>query len=264
MKSIHILIILTASIISLASANGVAEDQNRDRTGSPDGSSTCATCHAGGGFNPQMSIIVEDETGEEVLSYIPGETYTLKYSVSSIPFPTVYGFQTTVLFDDLSDAGTFTNPGANVQLEEVNTVQIPSRHIAEHANPGFIGNFQVQWIAPTEELPVTIYASSVTGNGNNESSGDGGTNTSLVLTPAQPDNIADLQLRSLSMMTDVQTWTLSNPENIPLDEILLIDTQGSVVAQQRNPQIDRDVLSRGLYFIAVRSNNSWRTFKVMH
>jgi hypothetical protein len=265
MKSIHILIILIAAIISIASANGVAEEQNKDRTGSPDGSNTCTTCHSGGGFNPQLSIEVENILGDEVSSYVPGETYTVKFLVSSIPFPSAYGFQATALFSDLSNAGQFSEPGFGVQIEEVNTPAIPSRHIVEHSAPGFVGNFQVQWTAPMTEEPITFYAAAVTANGNNEPEGDRATNTSIVLPAADPDGLAESVLNQFRIITGQEHWIIEHPLGLQADEIRVFNSTGATIKNIENSHvIRRSELGHGLNFIQLRVLNKVITLKVLN
>ncbi|NNC82529.1 MAG: T9SS type A sorting domain-containing protein [Flavobacteriales bacterium] len=264
MKSFNIGTILCAVIISLASANGVAEEQNKDRTGTPDGSSTCTQCHTGGGFNPQMEIIIEDETGTEVDAFIPGADYTLTVTLSSIPFPTVFGFQATALFDDLSNAGSFSDPGTGVQIEIVNNASIMNRHVVEHSNPGFVGNFEVQWTAPMDESDVTFYASGVTANGNNESSGDKATNIQRTLSPQMPDHVWENALENVRLGTYPDQWQLYGSSPTTIDRVRLIDLQGQIILDQRASAIPRQGLLPGMYIIHVQAGNTSKTFKVMH
>ncbi|NNK79962.1 MAG: hypothetical protein HKO93_00565 [Flavobacteriales bacterium] len=264
MKLTHTLIVLVSIIISIASATGVAEEQNRDRTGSPDGSTTCTACHTGGGYNPTLNIILENNLGEIVTSYIPGEDYTLKFNISSIPFPTVYGFQATALFNDLSDAGNFSNPGAGVQLEEVNTVEIPSRHIVEHSNPGFIGNYQVQWTAPMSEDDITIYASAVTANGNDEPEGDKATSSTLVISSLDPIGIVDLLKEDFKLITTSTEWRIVTPIDRVIERVSVLTTNGRLIAYHENKNIlDHSGFSPGIYFIVAEAANQLKTFKVL-
>jgi len=265
MKAIKTILILSAVIISLASENGVAEEQNKDRTGSPDGSNTCVQCHTGGNYNPQLTIAVENMAGQVVTSYVPGETYTMKFFVSSIPFPTVYGFQATALLNDLSDAGQFSSPGTGVQIEEVNTAQIPSRHIVEHSNPSFVGNYQVQWTAPMEPQNVTIYAAAVTANGNTEPEGDHGTNQSMVLSPAEPDGILDDLIAQFQLRTFSDRWRIEHSLGIKADEIQLFSASGLDCSHSiEGQEIRRYNLAKGIYFIRLKVNNEIRSIKILN
>lgn len=227
MKQVNAALLILAGIISMASANGVAEEQNKDRTGSPDGSNTCVQCHMGGGFSPTVVITLENELSESVTSLVPGETYTMRVSISNFfPFPDVYGFQATALSDDLSNAGTFSEPGVNVQIENVNTPDIDNRHFIEHNSPSFVGNFESEWTAPLIGDSVYFYAAGVTGNGNSEPEGDNGHNTFLTLPIAEPDGIKEDRLGSIQISYSPEGIQVSHPTILELDELVIHSIDG--------------------------------------
>lgn len=228
-------LILTA-IIGIASSEGVAEDQNRDRTGTPDGSNTCVQCHNSGSFNTQMNITVTNSMGMEVDSYVPGELYTLSFNVATPnpPFADEYGFQSTVLTDsDLSNAGEFLNPGPSVQLEFVNTLSIDNRHIAEHSNPAPVGQFTVDWLAPSEDIgDVTIYASGIAANGNGASSGDQGANLSLTLSPGTVSSIESFNMDELVYVIRDGQLQISGTDLV-WDRLEVFDMSGRMLVQEQ-------------------------------
>lgn len=233
MKTLHILTILLAVVISIASQVGVAEDQNRDRTGSPDGSNTCGACHTGGSYNPQMAISIIDSGGDPVSAYTPGEEYTMTFQVQTfIPFPDVYGFQATALFNDLSDAGSFSSPSSNAQLEEVNTASIPSRHIVEHNSPSFTGSFQVQWTAPMSGEDVTFYSSGLAANGNGEPEGDSATSTSLLVPATSPDALSEYGTEAFQIRDSGSVLHISNSSSREMSQVRVFDLQGRLIASQ--------------------------------
>lgn len=164
----------------LASENGVAEDQNKDRTGAPGSQNTCnnATCHTANAFETSSTIQVLDQnTQMPITSYSPGETYDVIFTVSAAGAST-YGFQATVVKDsDASDAGSFENPGTGVQLEQVGT-----RHIIEHSQPFPAGVFTGEWVAPSEDVgSVTFYMSGCATNDSGTDSGDAFDGTTLAI-----------------------------------------------------------------------------------
>lgn len=234
-KYIFIASVIITSIIGIASSDGVAEDQNRDRTGSPDGSNTCVQCHNSGSFNTQMNITVTNDMGMEVDSYVPGELYTLSFSVAtpSPPFADEYGFQSTVLADsDLSNAGEFLDPGANVQLQFVNTLSIDNRHIAEHSAPAPVGQFTVGWQAPSEDIgDVTIYASGIAANGNGASSGDQGANLSLTLSPGTVSSLESLNMDELVYIVRDGRLQISGTDFV-WDRLEVFDMSGRMLIQE--------------------------------
>jgi hypothetical protein len=172
-KSIAFIAIIAAVPFLMGSENGVAEDQNKDRTGAPGSSSPCSqnNCHDDGQFNPTLSIqVLEMGTELSVSSYIPEVTYEMRFTVTAgTGTPECYGFQATALLQDNANAGTFSNPGNLVQLESVS-----GRHIVEHSEPNPNNTFMVDWEAPQAGSgAVTIYASSIACNLSDTDGGDG-------------------------------------------------------------------------------------------
>jgi len=164
---------LTAAfaVAFLSNSNGVAHQQNKDRTGAPGSDNTCQQCHSGGNFNPVVNAFLITQ-GEMTLAdtYMPGETHTLLVEVSSSGSPSGFGVHGTAVFEDGSNAGTFSDQDATdcIWLDEVN-----GRHIFEQNDLCSSGSFQIIWDAPEEGSgPVTIYVASIAANGNGTASGD--------------------------------------------------------------------------------------------
>lgn len=182
MKLRYTVILLTlAAPAFIASQNGVAEDQNQDRTGAPGSSQPCSQCHSAGAFNPSLSIQLRSLPDlTPVTEYVAGEMYTVSFTITAgTGTPATYGFQATAVFDsDASNAGVFSDPGPSVQLEDVN-----GRHIVEHSNDSPSNMFIVNWTAPAEGSgPLTFYASGVASNNSMSILGDGFSDASLAIT----------------------------------------------------------------------------------
>lgn len=165
---------LSIAVIALSSRSlGLAEMLNQDRTGAPGSfAGACASCHNGGTYVVAMEITLLDViTGEEVLEYIPGTQYDVKFEVDGSGSPGSYGFQGTAVLDsDASNAGIFTNPSNNAQLEDVN-----GRHIVEHNDQSISGSFTFKWAAPSSGSgSVSFYAAGMANNFNGSTSGDNG------------------------------------------------------------------------------------------
>lgn len=160
--------------VLISSNNGVAEDQNLDRTGAPGSSPSCntTTCHTSGSFSPTTVVeLLELPDLVPAVSYIPGNQYRVRVTINAgMGTPSTYGFQATAVFvSDASNAGVFSNPGPSVQLEAVG-----SRHIAEHSMDSPNNFFLVDWTAPEAGGgPVSFYCSGVASNNSNTDSGDG-------------------------------------------------------------------------------------------
>lgn len=160
--------------VLISSNNGVAEDQNKDRTGAPGSSPGCntTTCHTSGSFSPTTTIeLLELPELTPVIEYIPGNQYRVRVNIAAgNGTPSTYGFQATAVYDsDASNAGVFSNPGVNVQLEAVG-----SRHIIEHSMDSPNNFFLVDWTAPEAGGgTVSFYCSGIASNNSNTDSGDG-------------------------------------------------------------------------------------------
>ena len=150
----------------IASSSGVAEQQGRNRTGEPGTSNTCNQCHGGASYGATTEISVLDpNTGSAVTEYLPGEQYVLEVAIGgSSPR---FGMQATAVDAAGGNAGSFSNPSSNTQLEEVD-----GRHIFEHNSATTINTFSVDWTAPATGGDVTIYASGLAAGGSGSSAGD--------------------------------------------------------------------------------------------
>ena len=96
--------------------NGVAEEQNKDRTGAPGSVQPCTHCHSPiTGANTLSNIVVIDSEGNEVDEYIPGTDYFVSFIVTD-DNAAAFGFQATAVHGDGSNAGSFSNPGTNCLL----------------------------------------------------------------------------------------------------------------------------------------------------
>jgi len=155
----------------MANSDGVAHNQNKDRTGAPGSDNTCQQCHSGGAFTPQVNAFLVAQ-GDIALAaqYLPGEVHTIVVEVSSSGNPAGYGVHGTVVFGDGSNAGELIDQDANdcIWLDEVD-----GRHIFEQNDLCASGLFEVEWVAPEEGSgPVSVYVSSIAANGSGTSSGD--------------------------------------------------------------------------------------------
>lgn len=153
----------------MANSAGVAEHQNKDRTGAPGSQPACTQCHNGGTFAPQPWVMLTDlEETTDFMFYLPGETMRLRFTIGASGNPAGYGLQATALLADNTNAGSFSNPSANAQLEDV-----AGRHIVEHNDLSAPNVFAVDWVAPPAGSgPVTVYFAALAANGNGGTAGD--------------------------------------------------------------------------------------------
>lgn len=166
------------ALILLSSSDGVAEVQNQDRTGAPGSAQSCIQCHSpSGSMTATSSISITNLIGDEVSTYIAGDTYEVSFNVTSNT-AVGYGFQATSVLADGSNAGEFTNPGTSVHLQSV-----ASRHIVEHSTPNSTGIFTANWTAPeTGSGDVGFYMSGLAANLQSQNFGDAYHGMSLSIT----------------------------------------------------------------------------------
>ena len=153
-----------------------------DRTGGPlSGGATCNDCHGNGAFTPTITLAILDGGSNPVTEYIPGDTYTLRYVVtSSSGNPAGYGMQSVGLTNANGAAGTLINPStANTQI-----VNLAGKQYLEHDGISSTGVFQTNWTAPSIGTGnVSFYAKGIAVNGNFATIGDNVTsNFSLTIT----------------------------------------------------------------------------------
>lgn len=154
----------------LANHNGVAEQQNKDRTGAPGSQPICSACHSGGNYDVSPFVMLTDlDNTTEFPAYVPGETYLLQFFLNeSTQMAAGFGLQSTLLTSNGQSAGAFSNPSSNGQLENAN-----NRHIFEHNDLSESNTFTVHWTAPAAGSgDVTLYYAGIAANGNSGTGGD--------------------------------------------------------------------------------------------
>ena len=161
---------VSAALLGLmASSQGVAEAQNRDRTGAPGSDPVCTTCHNGSTSASASFEVVDAATQEATTAYTPGQEYLVRMVIAGGDAASFYGMQSTVVLADGSNAGTFSAPSGNAQLEDVD-----GRHIVEHDATSASNVFEVSWTAPTAGSGnADFYMSALECNGNGSTNGDG-------------------------------------------------------------------------------------------
>ena len=158
-------------------SGGVNSVISEDRTGSPISNGTCSSCHSGSSLSSSVEVSLLDN-GNAITEYTPGETYTLQVKVNGNG--TGFGFQSSVLANNTNAGSMSSAISANTQVSGNNGIYYAEHDGTASANGSY--NFQVNWTAPTAGTGnVTIYASGLTVNKNSNTSGDGASNTSLII-----------------------------------------------------------------------------------
>ncbi len=195
-------------------SGGAAAGGLGDRTGSPVGSgASCTQCHGGGSFNPSVSISVLDNNANPVSSYVPGDDYTVEFTVTNGT-----GTQTGYAVQGLSispsggnaQAGDFTSTlTSNTRITSTG-----GREYIEHQGISSTGIFRTTWTAPNAGFGnITIYARGMAANGNGGTSGDE-TSASVTYNLTEvcvPNSGVDTQIVCDSLVwIDGNTYTTNN------------------------------------------------------
>jgi len=129
-----------------------------------------------------IEVTHQDSAGA-VSAYLPGTEYVLTITVNTNNGTApAHGMQSTAVDANGNNAGTFSDPSSNAQLESVD-----GRHIFEHSQASSSNTFSATWVSPTiGGGDVTFYASGLAANGNFGTSGDEVSLAELVLPEAEP------------------------------------------------------------------------------
>ena len=177
-KTIYVGFITTLfTTILLSNASGPAFNGNGGQTGAP-GEGQCSNCHGGGTFTPNVSIqIFENGTSTPATSYVGGNTYDVRVTVSSTTGVPRFGFQLTALKPTNTVAGTFNTPSSNTR-----TISTGGRNYIEQNARSNSGVFSAKWVAPASGSGlITFYASGNCVNANGSTSQDNATTTTASL-----------------------------------------------------------------------------------
>ena len=215
------LVAAAATLLSNGIGRGTASGQGA--TGAPGDGLTCASgnCHGSAGpFAPDLQITLE-RNGEEVMGYIPGETYSMIIAVEATTGnPSRYGFQMTALAGaDNVGAGEFSDLSTNTKQLTLN-----GRTYLEHNGPSSTDEFSATWTAPEAGTgDVTVFAAGIAANGNGGTSGDSGVVGSISLNELDPASIKVLTKEEMSFSPnpamdiiniDSELYSLSTPQRL--------------------------------------------------
>ena len=239
--------------------NGVAEEQGKDRTGAPGSDQPCTHCHSTGAAVPTSSIAIIDADGVEISEYTPGAEYDVEFRVES-NWAIGFGFQGTAIVTGGDNAGIFSNPGTNVQLESVN-----GRHIVEHSDEHPTGVFSVVWTAPEVGAgDVAFFNAGLAANGAYGNNGDSYHGTALTITEGEEDGISGLatvEIKTPFTSEGRINWTAHDR-----GQISVYDLNGKIVESLQvsiHDVISIETSRRGVYiFQFTGENNSIESWKI--
>jgi hypothetical protein len=183
---------ITFLFVLQSASGGRAAVGGQDRTGAPGSLGACTACHANNGSfsSPQIGIVVKDAMGTTVTDYVPGDTYTLEFSVTSGGTPNGYGMQAVVLDGSSANTGDLlATTTANTQLATTTN----NREFVEHQGRSSTGMFIATWEAPAVGTgDVTVYGIGMAVNGSGTAGDNTSSTTQFVLSESPASGIDDL------------------------------------------------------------------------
>jgi hypothetical protein len=245
-----ILFIFTA-LLSLIIFSSNSGGRSTGTTGAPGETGvTCAGCHFGGSFNPDMEVLLYDTEGAQVSSYKPGQEYTVEVKVNArMGSPSRYGFQALSLKDqDNTNAGQFTEPG-----QRVRTFTSMNRQYIVQSSASNSNTFTAKWTAPAEGTgAVSFYAAGIAANGNSNTTGDSPVNDKFTFSEDATSSTDFLQEEEAIVVFPnpaLNFIQFSHTHNI--SHIVIYDTKGAKVLETMNNGnfLDIGSLGSGIYII---------------
>ena len=239
----------------IASSIGVAEEQNRDRTGAPGSDPVCTSCHNNAGASVTAAFEILDwNTEEAVTEYIPGQDYIVRMVIVGGEGSMTYGVQGTSVLVDGSNAGSFVSVSDNAQLEDVG-----GRHIVEHNAPSSSNSFDATWTAPAAGSgDADFYMSALAANGNGGNSGDTYVGATFTLPEAGGTAVGETLNSSWDrpslLAGNTWTWTAPVRGRLVVSDLAGRVTHSShVAAQQRT-----EWTTTGIQLVSFISENGVR------
>ncbi len=220
---------LSITALFLSNSGGAGAQQGVDRTGSPLGSGSCASCHNSGVFAPNLKVEVLDGS-DVVTNYQPGKDYKLNIVIDATnSTPSGYGFQAVALSGTENvGTGIFSAPGMGSRLTTIN-----DRTYVEQSETSNENIFLLDWTAPQEDVgDIRFYVSGNAGDGSGGTSGDNGVflDNPLTLSFSTVSALADFQDLAFGMII------LGNPVSSQIDLLLSNVKQGTYLLEVFNMQ----------------------------
>ena len=160
--------LLSGSLYLSSYSSGPVNSNRADATSSGLGSTKCGSCHRGGNFGTKTSVQLLNAAGDAVTTYVGGQTYQLRFDIATSTTPAGYGLQALLVDTNRAQAGSFSDPSADLRLSTLN-----SRTYVEHRRRMAAAQQAVTWTAPPRGTgKLTLYAVGNAVNGNGGTGGD--------------------------------------------------------------------------------------------
>lgn len=274
-RIIYTLFLTVSVALMIGSFSSGPASSGLDRSGSPLANGAfCGDCHQGGSFNPTLTFEVLDGD-DPIQNYIPGQTYTVRFTLEATNNPAAYGFQMVALQgNDNEDAGTFATPPAGFQLSELN-----NRTYVEHASRSSTNVLEVEWTAPDAGTgDVRFYAAGNAVNGANGSGGDNGVKLDEPLTLMEGNPNSTVALNGVQFDFEVFPNPALDEVFVKLESELstsvvlqLVNAHGQTLETRRigiNPGITQEAidlsnLAPGMYFALLNDGKEIASHRII-
>ncbi|MFT4753719.1 MAG: hypothetical protein ACI85Q_001267 [Salibacteraceae bacterium] len=268
MKTTYIFSPIVLGIVAMvwvSASGGVADIQNKDRTGSPVSDVACTQCHtAGANFSASALIQISNLAGATVTQYIPGETYSLKINMQS-PGSTTHGFQVTGMLSDNSSAGSCSAVTSNTQISPLN-----GRWYFEPTTSVSGGEYEMNWTAPVAGSgSVTFYGSALAANGNGTTVGDQYVNIpNIILVEGVATSVLDVTADlEIKIFPNPAVDALQINSSFAIHRVEVLDMSGRKVLTKlvsgSQVQLNVSALVKGNYMVSVYGNQDEVTYKMI-
>jgi hypothetical protein len=235
------LTVVSMAILSNASGPG------GDRTGAPGSSGNCSGCHGGTANNGGDLVItaVDASSAKVVTSFEAGKKYTIGIKMGGTSLRK--GFNATVLDVSNKFIGSVSNVSAGATSYTSGT-----RTIVGHSSPG-LGVWYFDWTAPaTAAGDITIHASGVVSNSNNNNSGDQVIKNSLTLT-APVSSVINSSKVAINLYPNPSSDKVNISEALKNVKVISVDGKVAMTVDSATQTLDIKGLLNGQYFIVAEN-----------
>lgn len=240
---------LLGGTLLLSNAGGAGANGQGDKTGLQ--SVTCTRCHSGGTQSVTVTTTVLDASQNVVTAYTPGQTYTVRLSLSGAA--NGFGFQSTIGNDGTS-LGTYATITSNTRITNSALVEQSTRLAASTST------IEYHWTAPVAGFStVTVYSAVVAADGSGSTSGDQVFTSTLALTENVGTGVQEAEASPLriypTLASQQITLEYSNTANQDVT-FELVNLTGQTVATLQTAAnthtFDVSHLATGMYVARVR------------
>jgi hypothetical protein len=231
-----------------------------NRTGSPGSSGNCSGCHSNAQVSGAVDILVKDQNGNTVTSYIPNNKYSI--SVNANGNSSKFGFQFTAMNSSNQKIGTYGTAPAKTTVYNSGQAQIWGHN--SPATTSQNATWTIEWTAPAAGSgEITMYTASVISNSSNSDNGDFVATKNIKLSEEATNSSQNISNNHSTIYFN--TFQKSILSELTISKIMIWDYSGKMINTCNNPgrQYSLDFLKPGTYIANVTTMNGFQqTLKI--